>query len=165
MFRKKRRMISSGCSDGGAGGSGSVPSRRTLCSSLGAGVSGPCESCALALDAPAAPAKTANNAKYLAIRQPRAPVAAADRRGRLCVNLEITSAKAFIIDLDALQQTRSRPDSPHTIELTAKSASTSNVRRACAYALCYNLPLCERAQTSQALHRLRDRAKIGRAHV
>src|SRR5260370_36393735 len=146
MFRKKRRMISSGCSDGGAGGSGSVPSRRTLCSSLGAGVSGPCESCALALDAPAAPAKTANNAKYLAIRQPRAPVAAADRRGRLCVNLEITSAKAFIIDLDALQRTRSRLDSPHSIKLTPKTASTSNFLPASAYTLSSHLPLSNRPQ-------------------
>src|SRR5260370_12385656 len=110
-------MISSGCSDGGAGGSGSVPSRRTLCSSLGAGVSGPCESCALALDAPAAPAKTASNVKYLAIRQPRAPVAAADRRGRLCVNLEITSAKAFIIDFDHLHPPPTPPHSPHSLAL------------------------------------------------
>lgn len=38
-------MISSGGNDGGAGGSGSVPSRSTLCSSEGAGVSGPCASC------------------------------------------------------------------------------------------------------------------------
>src|SRR5260370_3266553 len=96
-------MISSGCSDGGAGGSGSVPSRRTLCSSLGAGVSGPCESCALALDAPAAPAKTASNVKYLALRQPRAPVAAAHRRGRLRVNREITSPNTCNNDLDELQ--------------------------------------------------------------
>ena len=101
LFAENRRIISSGGSEGGAGGSGSVPSRRTLCSSLGAGVSGPCESCALALDAAAAPAKMANtnnararvilrsrrfsagpkdlNVNFLATRQLRATGLAADR--------------------------------------------------------------------------------------
>src|SRR5260370_42068518 len=77
-------MISSGGSDGGAGGSGSVPNRRTLCSSVGGGVSGPCVSCASALPALSADTKMTKtkNAKARVIRRSRRRFARSETESR-----------------------------------------------------------------------------------
>src|ERR1700737_5331029 len=48
------------------------------------------------------------NPKYLATRQERANVAAADRGGCLRINLAIISAKEFITGFDAVQPRQSR---------------------------------------------------------
>src|SRR6267154_592406 len=110
---ENRRTISSGGNDGGAAGSGSVPSRRTSCPSAGVGVSGPCASCALATNPPAASANAIKEiALYLATTPRHANVAAADFGGRFCVNPCSISAKEFITGLDAVQQLRSRLDVP-----------------------------------------------------
>src|SRR6266853_4291475 len=147
-------MISSGGKDGGAGGSGSVPNRRTSCPSAGVGVSGPCASCALANNPPTA---SANAIKEIALRLAttarHANVAAADFGGRFCVNPCLISSKEFITGLDAVRTTRSRLEVPLRKAYSKSQKSWRRHERG-RPPLCYNLPFRERAQTSQALFRI-----------
>src|SRR5260370_35236419 len=156
-------MISSGGSDGGAGGSGSVPNRRTLCSSVGGGVSGPCVSCASDLPALRDDTKMAKtkNAKARVIRRSRRRFARSEtesrKAGPMALNLK-RWARTFI----SIWMRSNRPEQPAPrSRRTAYRSSFLNfslreqyARLRHPFALCYNLPFCERAQTSQALFRL-----------